>query len=239
MFKPYTYYLYHIPTGKKYYGVRLSPKAEPEQDLWVHYFSSSDKVHLLLEQYGDTSFKIEIRKVFETPQEAHEWEQKVLRRTKAVEREDWLNQALSTGPFYRQGPHKEKSKTLMSEKALGENNPFFGKTHTKEWCTQHSKDVSGKNHPLYGKKHRSESISKNRESNKRNAEKIDYINGMQGKHHKKESIEKMREAKLKQTASLDYVNPMAGKNVPEKTRRKISIARKEWFRKQRELSHII
>ena len=34
---PFTYYLYHKPTGKKYYGVRFKKGCHPD-DLWNKYF---------------------------------------------------------------------------------------------------------------------------------------------------------------------------------------------------------
>lgn len=42
----------------------------------------------------------------------------------------------------------------------GENNPFYGKNHTKEVKEDHSKRVSGQNHPMFGKKHSKETIEK-------------------------------------------------------------------------------
>ena len=129
--KPYTYYLYHIPTGKKYYGVRLAPKAEPEQDLWIEYFGSSKKVDELIEKYGKKSFIVEVRKIFDTKKEAFIWEQKVIRKINAVKNPNWLNQSLANGPFYHQGPHTEKSKQKMRKpkKTIGW---WFGKKHSEE-----------------------------------------------------------------------------------------------------------
>jgi hypothetical protein len=112
-FPAYTYYLYHVPTGKKYYGVRWANKCDPEHDLWNEYFGSSVKVNDLLASFGKESFISEVRKIFETAEEAIEWEDKVLHRLKAPEREDWLNQAYSCGPFYNVGPMAESSKIKM------------------------------------------------------------------------------------------------------------------------------
>jgi hypothetical protein len=110
---PYTYYLFHIPTKKKYYGVRWINKCEPEKDLWIYYFGSSKKVDELLERYGKDSFIAEVRRIFETKEAALIWEQNVLRRIKAVERDDWLNQANIAGPYHWQGPHTEATKKKM------------------------------------------------------------------------------------------------------------------------------
>ena len=45
----------------------------------------------------------------------------------------------------------------------GQNNPFYGKTHTEESKKKMSlnhKDVSGKNNPMYGKHHSDEAKEK-------------------------------------------------------------------------------
>jgi len=88
--QPYTYYLYHKPTGRHYYGVRTATGCHPNE-LWVTYFSSSKIVNSLREQFGNESFYFEIRKLFEKSEDALEWERKVLTRIDAAGREDWLN----------------------------------------------------------------------------------------------------------------------------------------------------
>lgn len=94
--KPYTYYLYHVPTGKKYYGVKFGKDADPSK-FWTKYFSSSKEVKALREEYGDDSFIPEIRRTFNTAEAACKWEVKVLRKLKAGEREDWLNNKFDNG----------------------------------------------------------------------------------------------------------------------------------------------
>lgn len=105
MYKPYTYYLFHKPTGKKYYGVQYRSSgicANPD-NLWKTYFSSSKEVNNLIELYGKDSFLFEVRKVFETREEAFLWEQKVIRRINAVEKKDWLNKHYWKGHLYHDG----------------------------------------------------------------------------------------------------------------------------------------
>jgi hypothetical protein len=88
---PYTYYLFHRPTGKKYYGVRYAKTCDPA-DLWVRYFSSSKKVKALILEYGKDSFVAEVRKTFFEVRSARLWEHNVLRRLKAVTSVTWLNE---------------------------------------------------------------------------------------------------------------------------------------------------
>ena len=87
---PFTYYLYHIPTGNKYYGVKYSKNCKPT-DLWTTYFSSSKRVKLLIEQYGIDSFRHQVRKTFASKDAAILWEKKVLRRLKVLQKKEWLN----------------------------------------------------------------------------------------------------------------------------------------------------
>lgn len=87
--KPYTYLLkWH--TGAWYYGVRYAKDCSPE-DLWKTYFTSSKHVKKYVEKEGNPTL-IQVRRVFETADEARLWEHKVLRRLRAVTRSDSLNQ---------------------------------------------------------------------------------------------------------------------------------------------------
>lgn len=88
---PFSYYLYHIPTGLKYYGVRYSNGCSPT-DIWTTYFTSSLKVKQLISEYGVNSFKIEVRKTFQSAADALLWEHKVLRRLNAASSDVWINQ---------------------------------------------------------------------------------------------------------------------------------------------------
>lgn len=89
---PYTYYLVHKPTGLKYYGVRFAKNCHPS-DLWNKYFTSSKKVHKLIEEYGINSFAVEVRKTFKSKQEAIKYETKVLQRLNVIHRKDWINES--------------------------------------------------------------------------------------------------------------------------------------------------
>ena len=120
---PYTYYLFHLSTGKKYYGAQYGKNANPS-NLWTTYFSSSKKVKELIKQYGKDSFVVQIRKTFSNVVDTHNWEQKVLRRIKAIERDDWLNQSTSVSPFRWHGPHTQESKNKQSRIQLSKKRTF-------------------------------------------------------------------------------------------------------------------
>jgi hypothetical protein len=213
MFRPYTYYLYHIPTGKKYYGVQFNSRANPE-DLWTTYFSSSKLVEKLIEQYGKDSFKYEIRKIFETTEEAHEWEQSVLKRIHAAEREDWLNQNNGCGPFYYLGPKTETTKEKISIQAKKRySNP--------------------NNHPMKGRKHTKETKAKMREKRKNQVfseetrkkmakSRIGKIRGPISEETRKKISESLKGRIISEDWKIKMSESQKGRKHSEETKRKIS-----------------
>ena len=86
---PYTYFLVHVQTGQKYYGVRYAKGCNPSE-FWVSYYTSSKYVKKLILETGADSFIFEIRKTFNTPLAARAWEHKVLRRMKMMALNIWL-----------------------------------------------------------------------------------------------------------------------------------------------------
>lgn len=89
--KPYTYLIKFIPTDQVYYGVRWGNKVSPEDDLWKKYFTSSKYVKELIDEYGSEWFEYEVRQVFESVDKARDWEERVLKRMKVTESNQWLN----------------------------------------------------------------------------------------------------------------------------------------------------
>lgn len=164
--QPYTYHLFHKPTKKHYYGVRTAKDCNPDE-LWKTYFSTSKIVKSLREQYGDNSFDYEVRKLFETPEDALEWETKFLTKINAAEREDWLNRHNGGNTFttvnkssWNKGiPHPEIVRKKIAEKRkpyVGELHPMFGRQHTDESKKKMSLNIDkrfGKDNHFFGKKH--------------------------------------------------------------------------------------
>jgi hypothetical protein len=89
----FTYHIYHPETNKHYYGARWKEGCSPK-DLWKTYFTSSKKVHNLIEEYGKDSFIVEIRKTFDSKEKCLSWEQRVLKRLKVKKNDNWLNIAI-------------------------------------------------------------------------------------------------------------------------------------------------
>lgn len=112
---PYTYFVLHIPTGLKYYGSKYGKDSDP-RTFWKPggYFTSSVKVKQLLEEYGIDSFKAEVRKVFNEPGQALNYEYRFLKRVSAIKKTDWLNENLGGEKFRNVGPANEKA--LESQK---------------------------------------------------------------------------------------------------------------------------
>jgi hypothetical protein len=175
--KPYTYLIKHRPTGKVYYGFRAANKVDPEQDLWQHYFTSSPGVQQLIEETGQDSFDIEIRRVFETKEQAVAWETRVLRRCKVLHDDRWINQNVAgyivptkesrkkISEFHKDKPKSEVHKKNLSESQKGKPK-VNSKNQTPEYRALMSKLKSGPNNPMYGKGCTEERARKISEANK-------------------------------------------------------------------------
>ena len=157
--KPYTYLIRHRPTNRVYYGMRAANKVNPEQDLWQHYFTSSPKIQQLIEETGQDSFDIEIRRVFETKEQAVAWETRVLRRCRVLEDDRWINQNVAgyivpteesrkkISDFHKGKPKSEDHKKKIREGNIGKKKP----PRNDEYRALMSKLKSGVNNPMYGK----------------------------------------------------------------------------------------
>ena len=119
--RPYTYLIKFKPTGQVYYGVRsknIDKELSPLQDFMVGYTTSSEQINNLIKEHGIESFEYEIRRTFDTPEQAYFWEQAVLRRCKVVSDPRWFNQNagghIETTPMGRERISKYHSGTSKS-----------------------------------------------------------------------------------------------------------------------------
>jgi uncharacterized protein YdcH (DUF465 family) len=156
--KPYTYLIRHRPTGKVYYGFRCANRVEPHDDLWKHYFTSSPGVQKLIEETGVDSFDTEIRQVFETKEQAVNWETRVLHRCKVLHDDRWLNQNVAgyivptedsrkkISDYHKDKPKSGEHKEKIRQGNLGKKKPPRG----EEYRALMSKLKSGENNPRYG-----------------------------------------------------------------------------------------
>ncbi len=205
----YTYLLTHIPTGKRYYGVKYGKNSHPE-NLWITYFSSSKIVKDLIKSYGKDSFIAEVRKLFDTPEEAFAWEQKLIKKCNLIHNTNWLNEGcFGTG-----------------------NLTYAMKYKTKEHIEKVTKSRLSKNY-----KHSLETREKIKEANLRRTEdwKNKISDSLTGKKQSDETIQK-RSEKIKEFWSNPKNKEMMRKkqkdawksgqrktkHVSEETKRKIS-----------------
>lgn len=164
---PYTYLLVHLPTGKKYYGVRYAVGCNPT-DFWKTYTTSSKYVKELINQYGKESFVYSIRKTFNSPEKARLWEHKVLKRLKVVDRSDFLNKTdnKSIAPMYgnanpaTRDDIKEKIRASVLKWCNNNTNPSLGKKWSEERKIAWSNARTGEFNPFYNKKHTAENIKR-------------------------------------------------------------------------------
>ena len=102
MYQPYTYFLYHKPTGLKYYGSKTANNkndiADPKT-FWINYFTSSKEIAKLIVKYGKGSFSFKIHKLFKTKDDALYYEAYVLKYYNVLDRRDWINQNIGGTKF--------------------------------------------------------------------------------------------------------------------------------------------
>lgn len=156
--KPYTYLIRHRPTGKVYYGFRCANRVDPQEDLWKHYFTSSPKVQELIEETGVDSFDTEIRRVFETKEQAVSWETRVLSRCKVLHDERWINQNIAgyivpteesrkkISNYHKDKPKSEEHKEKIRQGNIGKKKP----PRNEEYKSLMSKLKTGKGNARYG-----------------------------------------------------------------------------------------
>ena len=177
--KPYTYLIKHKPTDTVYYGFRSANKKEPHNDLWHDYFTSSPKVKQLIEETGVESFDVQVRKVFETKEDAGKWETKVLRRCKVLHNNKWINQNITgyivptlesnkkISDYHKGKPKTEEHKKNMSlaQKGKPKKSTVY---QSEEYREKMSKAKSGEGNGRYGLEVSNKTRKKISEANKGN-----------------------------------------------------------------------
>ena len=183
--KPYFYIIYQKSTGKRYCGIRWKNWSTlgttPCQDFWKVYFTSSDNIKAEIEINSLADFDAKLRRTFETPEDADNWEKRFLRKVRALENQDkWWNAnignnkvATERGRETISKTHKDKPKTEEHKQNLSKAQKGKPKNYvqTEEHRRLNSEANSGKNNPMYGpcSKERAENISKAKKAKNRTA----------------------------------------------------------------------
>jgi hypothetical protein len=156
---PFTYLLHCTITDQYYYGSRYGKGCHPSS-LWKTYFTSSKVVKQLILEHGKDAFKVSVRKVFNTPEEARKWETKFLNRVKAAQSDKWINQHNADEKFYCRGHHGNRGKKLSKEHRENISKGQKGQKrnpHSDERKKRISESHKGKTHSLETKQKMSDS----------------------------------------------------------------------------------
>ena len=97
----YTYLIGWSKHNLYYYGARYAKGCDPK-DIWVKYFTSSNRVKQIREDFGEPDV-IQVRHQFDNKTDCLKWEEKVIRRIKAVNDPKWLNLQNAGSSFHHNG----------------------------------------------------------------------------------------------------------------------------------------
>lgn len=117
MNQPYTYLIGWSKHNIWYYGCRYAVSCNPS-DLWVTYFTSSKRVKLSRELFGEPDV-VQVRRVFSDRNSAIEWEGKVIKRMAAVQSENWLNMQYNSNGFLMMRPQSGRTLTEEHKRNIG------------------------------------------------------------------------------------------------------------------------
>lgn len=145
-------YVYNIKglDDEFYIGVRWNYSGDPENDIWVNYFTSSSYIKQMIIQKGVEYFSPTVIKTFESEKEALEYEYNLIKEN--FENEKCLNRAMGKctiwDDFLKKQVSNSMKKLWMSENyrqnrknQIGEKNHNFG---LKPWRNINSNKDSWK-----------------------------------------------------------------------------------------------
>lgn len=215
--EPFVYLIGWTSFNRFYIGSRYSRDSHPNQ-LWTKYFTSSKAVKTFRQEFGEPDV-IEIRKIFNSGKEAHNYEIKLLQRIGAVKDDRFLNlndiknwRNPGGKPAWNRGvpmPNEQKERQSRAMKGKPGWSKGIPRTEeekekirikrkdqiiTEETKRKISLAMSGENNPMFGKKHTEGALIK-----MRGHDQSGENNGMFGKKHSEETKEKMKIPKSEET----------------------------------------
>lgn len=121
-------YVYKIENQDKefYYGVRWDYEGEPQNDLWVNYFTSSSLIKEIILLKGVNHFNPKIVKVLETIEEALSFEHDLIKNN--INEKGCLNRALGKCTIW---DNFLKKKVSGSMKKVWENKEYRNRASIK------------------------------------------------------------------------------------------------------------
>ena len=136
----YTYLIGWTNQNKFYYGVRYAKECDPSE-LWVKYFTSSKHVKNYANKHGNPDL-VQIRKTFNTVEEATQWENKVLKRLDVVRDKRFLNATANIAivcrkEFDRGANFSEWNKLSYEEKFTEEQREKMAKDASQRMSQMH------------------------------------------------------------------------------------------------------
>ena len=239
--KPYTYLIKFKPTGQCYYGSRFKNVRlglNPEDDLMLHYTTSSNTINDLVNEHGLDAFEWEVRRTFDTPEQASDWETRVVKRCKVLESKKWLNGNIAGYIMPTEESrkkisdfHKGKAKSKEHKKNLSESQKgkpkVNSKNQTPEYRALMSQLKSGSGNGRFGKE-----VSEETRRRISEAKKGKQVAHNKGKSMSEEQKQKLREAMLGRKVDPEVlarrIKSQTGKKRTPEQRAKISEALKAY-----------
>ena len=126
----YTYLIGWSKLDKWYYGVRFANNSNPN-DLWIKYYTSSNKVKEMRLEHGEPDV-VQVRKVFNDSHKARLWETKVIQKIGAVKSDRWLNQTDNTDKFFHEGKRGSFSEDHRKKLSLAKSGKKISKSHAEK-----------------------------------------------------------------------------------------------------------
>lgn len=200
-YEPFVYIIKNTQNGKKYIGSRTAKNCLLK-DIGKRYFTSSEHIKNVWKDDPDL-YVVEDIHLCQSNHDALNLEAELIRSFDAVYDDNFINMGHPRAGFNRSGiPLSDKCRKILSDlhkgstrsnetkkkisdsrlgRFCGEDNPNYGKSHTKETKARISELATGRTHTEESKKKISESVC---------GEK----NGFYGKKHSKESKKKISES---------------------------------------------
>lgn len=118
IYTPYTYLIGWAEMNQFYYGVRWANKCAPEDDLWVHYFTSSTSVKEFRKTHGEPDI-VKVDRTFDNKNDAIAYEFAYLMENNTIKSDNWLNKSA-----FPVRDNTGRKRPEHSKKMSGENNPM-------------------------------------------------------------------------------------------------------------------